>query len=285
VTAVGGTELSERITASLRERPSNRLLRQLARCAKEYRCRAATNAFARVDDCALPVGAPPSEQPVAGISLRDSADASPGDVAAFKPSSDEIADVAASHFESGGAVAAFGRACEGEPLRALRPIEAAIAAVRGRTSRGTLHLETGGFDQSGVRRIVEAGIDSISVRLASARAETYEAIHRPSGYRFADVRATVAATAASGVALSLRALVLPGLFDREDEIDAIASLAGGLARGSSLLFADLAVDPAIVPRVVPRGPAPMGVAMAVAALRERLPDLRFASQPRPLARL
>src|SRR5207249_11939967 len=34
-------DLASRITATQREEPSSRVLRQLARCAKEYRCRAA----------------------------------------------------------------------------------------------------------------------------------------------------------------------------------------------------------------------------------------------------
>ena len=279
--AVG--DLSDRITAALRERPSNRLLRQLARCAREYRCRAAANAFASRDDCALPVGAAANEQSLEGVSLRDLADAAPTDVAAFKPSSDEIAEVAISHLERGGTMGTFGRACEGEPLLAVRAIEGAAVAIRGGTSRGTLHLETNGSDPTAMRRLADAGLDSMAIRLVSARADTYEAIHRPSGYRFADVRAGIAA--GSAAALSLHVLVLPGLFDREAELEAFAALAGELPRASAVVLSDLAVDPSRASRIAPRGGPPMGVAQAVAALRERFPGLRFASRSRPLARL
>ena len=56
-------DLASRITATQRAEPSSRALRQLARCAKEYRCRAAANAFLGRHDCALPVAAPANEKP------------------------------------------------------------------------------------------------------------------------------------------------------------------------------------------------------------------------------
>ena len=56
-------DLPARISVVLGELPGNRLARQLARCARDYRCRAAANAFAGVADCALPVAAPANERP------------------------------------------------------------------------------------------------------------------------------------------------------------------------------------------------------------------------------
>src|SRR6266566_194778 len=70
-------DLAARITATQRDHPSNRLLRQLARCAKDYRCRAAANAFVGRHDCALPIAAPRNERPPEVLVLHDDADASP----------------------------------------------------------------------------------------------------------------------------------------------------------------------------------------------------------------
>src|SRR5438552_2237538 len=141
--------LGGRITAMQREHPSNRLLRQLARCAKDYRCRAAANAFLGRHDCALPVGAPNNERPAEVLVLRDDADASPTEPAAFKPTPEEIADAASRHLDGGGMAVVFGRACEGEPLLAVRVVEAAIGAIRERTRLGTVHLETNGAASRG----------------------------------------------------------------------------------------------------------------------------------------
>src|SRR2546427_7369790 len=185
-------DLIARITAMQRDHPSSRVLRQLARCAKDYRCRAAANAFLGHHDCALPVAAPRNERPPDVLVLHDDADATPTEPAAFRPSPEELADAASRHIEGGGSVVAFGRACEGEPLLTVRLIEEAIRAIRERTPLGTIHLETNGSLPIALRRLCEAGLDSVTVRVASARAETYEAIHRPEGFRFADARASIA---------------------------------------------------------------------------------------------
>jgi len=106
-------DLAARITTTQRDRPMSRVLRQLARCAKDYHCRAAANAFLGRHDCALPIAAPRNERPPDVLVLHDDADASPTEPAAFRPTPEEVADTASRHLEGGGTVVAFGRACEG----------------------------------------------------------------------------------------------------------------------------------------------------------------------------
>jgi pyruvate-formate lyase-activating enzyme len=283
VTADGRSapDLAARMSAALRDRPSNRLVRQLARCAKEYRCRAATNAFVRRHDCALPVAAPTNEHPPAVLLLRDDADASPSEPAAFHPTATEIADVAVDHLESGGLVA-FGRACEGEPLLAARAVEAAIIAIRERTRRGTVHLETNGSSPIALRRLCDAGLDSVAFRIASARAETYDALHRPEGYRFLDVRAAIGEAIGRKIAVAIVLLLLPGLSDRDAELDATLALAHELPDGSTLLLRDLAADPQRALALVPSAGEPAGMDRLLDRLRSDASHLRIATLPRPL---
>jgi pyruvate-formate lyase-activating enzyme len=278
-------DLVARITAMQREHPSSRVLRQLARCAKDYRCRAAANAFLRRHDCALPVAAPMNERPPEVLVLRDDADASPTEPAVFRPTPDEIADAASRHLEGGGSMIAFGRACEGEPLLAARVIEVAIVAIRAHTRLGTIHLETNGSLPMALRRLCETGLDSVAVRLVSARAETYEAIHRPDGFRFADVRTSIANAIATKVSVALRVLVLPGLADRTRELDALLSLAGDLPAGSSLVLSDLAADPQRALRIVSTSEAALGMDRMLDRLRTDAAHLRIVALPRPLVRL
>jgi pyruvate-formate lyase-activating enzyme len=278
-------DLAARITATQRDHPSSRVLRQLARCAKDYRCRAAANAFLGRHDCALPVAAPRNERPPEVLVLRDDADASPTEPAAFRPTPDELADAATRHLEGGGTVVAFGRACEGEPLLTVRVIEQAIVAIRERTRLGTVHLETNGSLPIALRRLCDAGLDSVAVRLASARVETYEAVHRPDGFRFADVRASIANAIAANVALALRVLVLPGLTDRSRELDALVGLAGDLPAGSSLVLSDLAADPQRALRIAPSAEMPVGVDRMLDRLRTDAAHLRIVALPRALVRL
>jgi pyruvate-formate lyase-activating enzyme len=278
-------DLAARITATQRDRPSSRVLRQLARCAKDYRCRAAANAFLGRHDCALPVAAPPNERPSEVLVLHDDADASPTEPAAFKPTPEELADAAARHLEGGGTVVAFGRACEGEPLLSVRVIEGAIVAIRERTRLGTIHLETNGSVPIALRRLCDAGLDSVAVRLASARAETYDAIHRPDGFRFADVRASIANAVAANVSVALRVLALPGLIDRARELDALVGLAADLPRGSSLVLRDLAADPQRALRIVPASEPALGMSRMLDRLRTDAAHLKIVAVPRPLVRL
>jgi pyruvate-formate lyase-activating enzyme len=278
-------DLLARITATQRDHPSSRVLRQLARCAKDYRCRAAANAFLGRHDCALPVAAPRNERPPDVLVFHDDYDASPTESAAFRPSPEEVADAASRHLEGGGSVVAFGRACEGEPLLVVRLVEQAVVAIRERTRLGTIHLETNGSSPAALRRLCDAGLDSVAVRVVSARAETYEAIHRPEGFRFADVRASIAHAVAGKVSLALRVLALPGLTDRARELDALVGLAADLPAGGSLILSDLAADPQRALRIAPSAEVAVGMRRMLERLRTDAGHLRIVAVPRPLVRL
>jgi pyruvate-formate lyase-activating enzyme len=278
-------DLVARITATQRDHPSSRVLRQLARCAKDYRCRAAANAFMGRHDCALPVAAPRNERPPEVLVLHDDADASPTEPAAFRPTPEEIADAASRHLENGGTVVTFGRACEGEPLLVVRVIESAIVMIRERTHLGTIHLETNGSLPTALRRLCDAGLDSVAVRLVSARAETYEALHRPEGFRFADVRTSIATAIAAKASVALRVLALPGLTDRKRELDALVGLAGDLPAGSSIVLRDLAADPQRALQVAPSTETALGMDRMLDRLRTDAGHLEIVALPRPLVRL
>ena len=279
------SEIASKVNDALRSRPADRLVRQLARCAREYSCRAAANAFFRRWECALPVAAPANENPPASIALRLDGEADPREPAAFHATAEEIATLAQEHIAAGGTLLSFGRACEGEPLLAARLLEDAIGLIRASTRSGTVHLETNGSAPAALRRLATAGLDAVTIRLVSARADTYDTLHRPDGYRFADVRASLRVAAEQRLATSLLIPVLPGLFDRTDEIAAFVALADDLSEGSAVLMRDLAADPLRAVAAVKNRDTNVGVARALERLREELPHLRVGSFVRPLARI
>jgi pyruvate-formate lyase-activating enzyme len=166
----------------------------------------------------------------------------------------------------------------------VRLLEAAIVAIRERTRLGIIHLETNGSLPVALRRLCDAGLDSVAVRLASARAETYEAIHRPEGFRFADVRTSIANTLATKVSVAVRVLALPGLTDRRRELDALVGLAGDLSAGSSLVLSDLAADPQRVLGLLSASEPPLGMGRMLDRLRSDAAHLRVVALPRPLVR-
>src|SRR2546427_426933 len=191
------------------------------------------------------------------------------------------ADAAVAHLDGGGHLVAFGRACEGEPLLDTRLVEAAIGTIRKRTARGTVHLETNGSLPLALRRSCDAGLDSVTFRIGSARSETYDALHRPDGYRFTDVRASIAEAISRKVAVAVALLMLPGLTDREVELDAIVALAGELPNGSALLLRGLAADPKRALRLLRATDAPLGMERALERLRADASHLRIAALPNP----
>ena len=285
VDAYPKAEIAAKVSEALRSRPADRLVRQLARCAREYGCRAAANAFYRRWECALPIAAPANEHPPAAIAPRLDGEAEPHEPAAFHATAEEVATLAIEHIAAGGTLLSFGRACEGEPLLAGRLVEEAIGLIRAATRSGTIHLETNGSLPAALRRLATNGLDAVTIRLLSARADTYETLHRPDGHRFADVRASLRVAAEQRLATSLLVPVLPGIFDRIEEIEALVSLASDLPEGSAVLLRDLAADPLRALAAVKRGDGNVGVARALERLRDELPHLRVGSFVRPLARI
>jgi pyruvate-formate lyase-activating enzyme len=281
--AYARNEVASRVAEGLRTQPGDRLVRQLARCAREYGCHAAANAFFGRWECALPIAAPSNERAPAVVAAKRDGEAEPSEIAAFHPSTDEVARLAQSHVAAGGTILGFGRACEGEPLLAAREVEEAIARIHAGTRDGTIHLSTNGSVPGGLRRLVAAGLDSLCLRVLAASPAAYEALHGPDGYRFADVRASIRLAADLPIATSMLVPVLPGLFDRPDELAALIALLSDLPEGSALLLRDLHADPLRALALVPdRSAAPLGVARAVERIREELPRLRVGAFVRPL---
>lgn len=252
-------------STAIHEHPASSLARQLARCARDHACVAAQAGLGR-GDLPIPLGAPPAEAPRAPVDLRSGYAGTPLERAAFRPTAAEIAALAVDHLARGGTGIAFGRACDGEPLVRIRVLDAAVAEVRERAPNALIHLETSGSDPDALRRALDAGVTSVTVRLGSARPETYEALHAPTAHRWSDVRACLQLVADRRVAMVIALLVLPGVTDRPAEIDAIVSLLGDLP-GGRLDLRDLGADPLRTLAVLPRGRA-AGVSALLGRLAE-----------------
>lgn len=252
--------------AQVQSRPGNRLARQLARCARDHACAGARAALHATGVAALPVSARSNESPPPVVAPRARPDAAPREAAAFRPSAAEIAEIAVAHFAAGGEGVSFGRACEGEPLTAVRLLEDAIGRIRQAVPGARIHIETNGSSPSALRRLVEAGLGEVSVRLASARADTYDALHGPISYRYTDLRSALGAARSAGARLTLVVLVLPGLTDRPRELEALAALAS--EAGATVELRDLGADARRALGLVERGDPPLGIDAAVASLLE-----------------
>lgn len=252
--------------AALQAYPANRLVRQLARCAREYRCRSAQLAFRGGTELPVPLSAPRNERPRVPIDLASGRDERPEEGSVFQPSAADVVELVLELAAGGPLRVSFGRACDGEPLLAVRALEEVIRAVRERTDRVDLHLETNGSVPAALRRAIDAGLDGVTVRLASARAEVYEVVHGPEAYRWADVRASLQLAAERRIRITVALLVLPGLTDRPAETDALVALLGELPAGT-IELRDLGADPLRTLAALPRSSA-----LGIRALLDRLAE-------------
>lgn len=260
--------LPRRIKALKKRFPENRLVGHLAHCALEYHCLTAQNLFYGRWEAGLPV-APAcnaaclgclSQQPEGGCP-------SPQERIAFVPTVEEVAALGAMHLAEGiEPIISFGQGCEGEPLTQGRLLAEAVAAVRARTDRGTVNLNTNGLDTAALRAVAAAGLDSVRVSLISAREETYRSYHRPRAFTLDDVRRSLAAAKELGVYVSLNLLVMPGLTDRPEETAALEAL---LDEGTvdMVQLRNLNVDPAALFSALP---GRRGELLGIPALVERL---------------
>ncbi len=219
--------LERAIAARNEEFPGSPLLRQLERCALEYGCYTAQNAFLRQGEAAIPfspacnarcIGCISEQEPDAGIESAQQR------VRAYASVRDAVA-LGAAHLErADAAIVSFGQGCEGEPLLAAPQIAETIRGMRARTSRGVIHCNTNASVPRALAELLDAGLQSVRVSLNAARPQAYAAYYRPRGYGFSDVEASIKLAVERGATVSLNLLTHPGVTDDPDEMDAFAAL-------------------------------------------------------------
>ena len=215
------------ITAGVKELrkqlPRNRLRAHLEKCALEYGCPAGKNFFLGRFEAPLPTAQQCNARCIGCLSLQ-SDDKIPcsQDRIGFTPSSREIAEVALAHIQRvKKSIVSFGQGCEGDPLLAAEVIEPAIGLIRKQTDQGTINMNTNGSLPETVRRLCEAGLDSMRVSMNSVRRECYEAYFRPKGYRFADVLTSIEIALEREKFVAINYLNCPGFTDTPQESEAL----------------------------------------------------------------
>jgi pyruvate-formate lyase-activating enzyme len=267
------------IDARIAEFGDTGLLRQLARCATEYGCYTAQNAFLRSGEAAIPVSPACNARCIGCISAQDM---SAGFVSAQErvratPSADEIVDLAVAHLQGGGDIVSFGQGCEGEPLLAAPRIASAVRKIRERTTAGVIHCNTNASAPQALASLIEAGVQSVRVSLNSARPQAYAAYYRPRGYAFDEVRKSLQVASDARIAISLNLLTHPGVTDEADEIESF----DGLLQDYSITMVQtrtLNVDPAEYFAAVGRPVRPtVGMAAWLKRLSSQFPDIRVGN--------
>lgn len=269
--------------------PSNRIVAQHAHCALDYSCPTASNLFFGRWEMAIAVSPGCNARCVGCISKQEEEDlVSPQDRLTFIPSVEEIVAVAVPHLENAEeAIVSFGQGCEGEPLLQYRRIEQAIRAMRARTARGVININTNASRPRWLQKLYDAGLDTVRVSTISGHTETYDAYYRPLGYTFEDIKESLKRAREANVYSSINLLCFPGMIDREREVEAL--LAFVRATGLRLIqLRNLNIDPEVL---LPRMPAlesmgcALGMTTLLATLRRELPDVEIGNFTRPVKRV
>ena len=263
-------ELAGLVAETLR-RDENPLLRQLARCALEWRCFTAQNTFYARDEGAIPssvgcnarcVGCiseqPPEGPPSSHERMEDAPDAR------------RMAAIGIAHLSSasGRTMISFGQGCEGEPLTRARVIADAIRLMRRATPRGSINVNTNGSLPENLAMLADAGLDACRISLNSAHAPLYEAYYRPVRYGFGDVERSIRLAKKRGIYTALNLLTFPGVTDQEGEVDALCELVAS-SGVDQVQVRSLAIDPEQYLAVAERNSAG-GPALGMRTLLRRL---------------
>ncbi|MBV9711826.1 MAG: radical SAM protein [Ktedonobacteraceae bacterium] len=269
--------------------PQNRIIAQHAHCALDYSCPTASNLFFSRWEMAIAVSPGCNARCVGCISKQEEEDlVSPQDRLTFIPSVDEIVEVAVPHLESAeDAIVSFGQGCEGEPLLQWHRIASAIKAIRARTDKGIININTNASNPRWLQRLYDAGLDTLRASTISGHPETYTAYYRPLGYTFEDVKESLKRARDAGLYSSINLLSFPGMIDREREVEALLTFIK--ETGLRLIqLRNLNIDPEVflprMPELASMGKA-LGVRTMIEIIKREAPDVEIGNFTRPVKRI
>jgi hypothetical protein len=301
----GRQRIDAAIRAARRALPESRLVRHLARCATDYRCLTAQNIFLRRGEGAIPVSPACNAACLGCISEQWGDVESPQDRLAFAPSATEIAELAGWHLSAsvslppttplagsrgprfagraGAGVenfVSFGQGCEGEPLTRGAALVEATRRIRAAAPGATIHINTNGSRPSVLRRLVDAGLNSVRISIFSLDDGRFRAYYRPIGYGLQQVAECADVVASAGGQVTINLLTFPGISDAPDEADALVDFVHR-HRVHQVQLRSLNVDPQWLLRQVPERTQGIGMRGFVEALQARCPQLQLGNFTRP----
>lgn len=205
--------------------PDNRLRAHLEKCALDYGCPAGKNFFLRRYEAPLPTSRFCNAECLGCISFqKNSGITHCQDRIAFTPSPKEISEIAIEHImKVKKAVVSFGQGCEGDPIMAADVVEPAICMIRTATHRGTINMNTNGSKPDILKRLFNAGLDSVRISINSVREKCYTAYFHPKGYRFSDVMNSIDLAVEMKKFVSINYLNCPGFTDTPQEMKALVA--------------------------------------------------------------
>jgi pyruvate-formate lyase-activating enzyme len=192
----------------------------------------------------------------------------------------EVAELAAGHLmEASEAIVSFGQGCEGEPSLQYQLLEEALRLIRRQTDQGTVNINSNAGHVTAVKRLTDAGLDSIRVSLFSAVSEHYQWYHRPQGYDLAQVKESLGYAVAHEVQVALNLLFFPGFTNQPRQTEALYELIDGTGL-FQVQLRNLNLDPEWLGDLMVEEELP-GIAQWIAELKRNFPRLVVGNYSRP----
>lgn len=277
-------DLRKKVKRVERELPGNRIVSQLANCSLKWHCCTAQNLFYHRWEAGIPTSPVCNANCLGCISLQPSECCpSPQSRINFTPTPEEIAAVGIYHLSSAPEpIVSFGQGCEGEPALAAANIAAGIKLMREQSKSGVININTNAGYTEGIKKIIDAGLDSMRVSIISAIPDTYQAYYR-SNYTLDDVRKSIKYAKANGVYVSLNMLFFPGFNDRPEEVAAWVEFINE-TQIDMIQLRNLNIDPDVFLAAMPESKdEPLGVQNFLAMMRKKFPDMELGSFSRYIA--
>ena len=271
-------ELKKLVKRTKKDLPHNRIVEQVAGCSLKWHCCTAQNLFYRRWEAGIPASPVCNANCFGCISLQPAECCpSPQQRITFRPTPEEIAEVGVYHLSvAPDGIMSFGQGCEGEPSLAADNIAAGIRLIRAQTKKGQINMNSNSGYTEGVRKIVDAGLDSLRVSIISARDEGYDAYYRAS-YHLDDVKASIRYALDHGVYVSLNLLYFPGYNDRPEELAAWQGFFRELPV-QMIQVRNLNLDPDAFLDIMPEAQGkPVGTKTFLATLHKEFPQLVIGS--------
>lgn len=263
----------------LEQYPENRVFNHLSNCTLGYGCLTASNTFFNRWEAGLPVSYSCNAGCYGCISEQpdDSGFPAPQTRMNFKPTVEELIEVMLHHLKTPESIISFGQGCEGEPSTQAAIITQAMRRVREQTKTGFININTNAGLTDHIKAIVDAGLDLMRISTISAIDEHYNAYYRPRAYTLENVAKSAAYASSKGVYTSINYLVFPGVFDREEEMEAMIEFIR--QNGIRLIqMRNLNIDPESYLAMIPPAKGEVfGMKQALEIYRQELPDVIIGS--------
>jgi pyruvate-formate lyase-activating enzyme len=272
-------EKEEVVKEVLAQYPENRVFNHLSNCTLGYGCLTASNTFFNRWEAGLPVSYSCNAGCYGCISEQpdDSGFPAPQTRMNFKPTVDELVEVMMHHLKTPESIISFGQGCEGEPSTQAAIITQAMRRVREQTKTGFININTNAGLTDHIKAIVDAGLDLMRISTISAIDEHYNAYYRPRAYTLENVAKSAKYASDNGVYTSINYLVFPGVFDREEEMEAMIEF---IRRNGIRLIQmrNLNIDPDSYLAMIPPAKGEVfGMKQALEIYRQELPDVVIGS--------